>query len=94
MSWFGQWEVEERNRFINRLIQQLESYDKRFEAEYKTEIHLQNYNGLVESSRKQLAEYLFYKEMKKSMDQQKWSWILRLLQTPASFYQANLVLVY
>jgi vacuolar-type H+-ATPase subunit I/STV1 len=39
------------------LIQQLESYETRFKAEYKTEIHLENYNELVKSSRKQLNEY-------------------------------------
>ena len=39
------------------LIQQLESYEKRFKAEYKTEIDLQNYNGLVQSSRQQLLVY-------------------------------------
>ena len=39
------------------LIKQLESYEKRFKAEYKTEIDLHNYNGLVESSKEQLADY-------------------------------------
>ena len=39
------------------LIQQLESYEKLFKAEYKANVDLQHYNGLVESSRKQLIEY-------------------------------------
>ena len=38
-------------------IQQLESYESRFKAEYKTNIHLEIYNDFVESSRKQLNEY-------------------------------------
>ena len=47
----------EIDSLANGLIQQLESYEKKFKAEYKTEIGLQNYNGLVESSRQQLADY-------------------------------------
>ena len=39
------------------LIQQLESYEKRFKTEYKSNINIEHYNGLVESSRKQLTEY-------------------------------------
>ena len=39
------------------IIQQLESYETRFKAEYKENIHLENYNALVQSSRKQLNEY-------------------------------------
>jgi hypothetical protein len=39
------------------LIQQLESYEKKFKAEYKTKIDLEKYNQLVESSRKQLMEF-------------------------------------
>ena len=39
------------------LIQQLESYEKMFKYEYKTNIDLKNYNDLVESSRKQLMEF-------------------------------------
>ena len=38
-------------------IQQLETYETRFKAEYKTNINLENYNALVQSSRKQLNEY-------------------------------------
>ena len=39
------------------LIQQLESFEKRFKSEYKANVNLQHYNGLVESSKKQLIEY-------------------------------------
>ena len=39
------------------LISRLESYAKMFKAEYKTKIDLEHYNGLVASSKKQLAEY-------------------------------------
>ena len=39
------------------LIQQLESYEKRFKFEYKASINLEKYNGLVESSRKQLNDF-------------------------------------
>ena len=39
------------------LIQQLESYEKRFKAEYKSNIDLEKCNGLVESYRVQLNEF-------------------------------------
>ena len=39
------------------LIQQLESYEKRFKAEYKTNIDLEKYNELVESSKANLKEF-------------------------------------
>ena len=39
------------------LIQQLESYGKKFKAEYKANVDLVYFNELVESSKKQLAEY-------------------------------------
>ena len=39
------------------LIQQLESYENRFKAEYKTNIDLEKYDELVESSRKQLNDF-------------------------------------
>ena len=41
----------------NDLIQQLEAYEASFRAEYKSNVDLKHYNDLVESSRKQLAEY-------------------------------------
>jgi hypothetical protein len=41
----------------NGLIQQLESYESRFKAEYKANVDFDYYNDLVESSKKQLAEY-------------------------------------
>ena len=39
------------------MIQQLESFGSRFKSEYKTNVDLNYYNDLVESSKKQLAEY-------------------------------------
>ena len=41
----------------NDLIQKLESYQERFMTEYKTNIDLEHYNELFESSKKQMAEY-------------------------------------
>ena len=41
----------------DNFIQQLESYEKRFKAEYKANVNLQYFNGLVESSRKKMIEY-------------------------------------
>ena len=41
----------------NDLIQQLESYETRFKTEFKTNVDLKHYNSLVESSKKQLAQY-------------------------------------
>lgn len=41
----------------NDLIQQLDSYEAKFKADYKANIDLKHYNDLVESSKKQLAEY-------------------------------------
>jgi predicted site-specific integrase-resolvase len=42
------------------LIQQLESYEKEFKAEYKTNIDLEKYNRVIESSRSQLNEFEKY----------------------------------
>ena len=39
------------------LIKQLESYEQQFKTEYKTNIDLEHYNNLLESSKKQLANY-------------------------------------
>ena len=39
------------------LIKQLESYEKRFNVEYKTKLDFEHYKALVESSKKQLNEY-------------------------------------
>ena len=39
------------------LIQQLESHEKRFKSEYKTNIDLKKYNELVESSKANLKKY-------------------------------------
>ena len=50
-------EIDER---ANDLIQQLESYEARFKTEYKTNVNLDHYKSLVESSRKQLEEYEKY----------------------------------
>ena len=68
------------------LIQQLESYETRFKTEYKTNVDLQHYNSLIQSSKKQLEEYekclnLFsstYKEKKEeSLQSEK---IIKVLQ--------------
>jgi hypothetical protein len=39
------------------IIQQLETYEKKFKSEYKSNIEFKHYNDLIESSRKQLEEY-------------------------------------
>ena len=41
----------------DELIQQLESYGKKFKAEYKANVDSSYYTGLVESSKKQLDDY-------------------------------------
>ena len=41
----------------DNLIKQLDSYEKKFKAEYKTNVDLVYFNELVESSKKQLEEY-------------------------------------
>ena len=54
-------EKNQRKRQIDDLaidfIQQLESYGKRFKAEYKANVDLDNLNVFFESSKKQVAEY-------------------------------------
>ena len=47
----------EIDELANTLIQQLESYENRFKTEVKTNVDLEYYNDLVESSKKQLVEY-------------------------------------
>ena len=47
----------EIDKLADDLIQQLESYESLFKAEYKANIHLDNYNRLLESAKKQLKEY-------------------------------------
>ena len=39
------------------LIKKLDSYEKKFKAEYKTNVDLEHYNAFVVSSKKQLEEY-------------------------------------
>ena len=39
------------------LVHQLESHEKRFKSEYKSNVNLEDYNRLVETSRKQLGEF-------------------------------------
>ena len=48
---------DEIDTLADGIIQQLESYEKEFKAEYKTNIVLEKYNELVESSRANLKEY-------------------------------------
>lgn len=45
------------DKLADDLIQQLESYKARFNTEFKTNVDLDFYNGLVESSKKQFIEY-------------------------------------
>jgi hypothetical protein len=47
----------EIDKLADGIIQELESYEKKFKTEYKANINFEHYNGLVESSRKQLNEY-------------------------------------
>ena len=47
----------EIDKLADGLIQQLETYEDRFKSEYKTKVDFDCYNNLVESSKKQLAEY-------------------------------------
>ena len=47
----------EIDKLADGLIQQLETYKARFKSEYKTKVDFDCYNNLVESSKKQLAEY-------------------------------------
>ena len=48
------YEIDEQ---ADGLIRQMESYEKRFKAEYKANVDLEHYTGLVESSRKKLIEF-------------------------------------
>ena len=43
--------------FANDFINRLESHEARFKNEYKANVDLEHYKALVESSKKQLAEY-------------------------------------
>jgi len=45
------------DELADNINQQLDTYEKKFKSEYKSNIDLKHYNDLVESSRKQLAEY-------------------------------------
>ena len=47
----------EIDELANDIIQQLESYETRFKAEYKTNVDLEHFNALIETSKKQLEEY-------------------------------------
>ena len=48
--------LDRDNNASNDLIQQLESYEKKFKAEYKTNIDFEKNNQLLESARNQLKE--------------------------------------
>ena len=66
----------EIDKLADGFIQQLESYEKKFKAEHKKNVDLEHYNGLVESSSKQLVEYerflsLFSAKYKAGMEQNK-----------------------
>ena len=45
------------DELANNLIQQLDSFNSRFKSEYKKNVDFEHYNGLVDSSKKQLNEY-------------------------------------
>ena len=45
------------DKLANDIIQQLESYEAKFKAEYKANIDLKHYSDLFESSKEQLIEY-------------------------------------
>jgi hypothetical protein len=45
------------DELADELIQKLKSYEVKFKTEYKTNIDLEHYNALVDSSRMQLDEY-------------------------------------
>jgi chromosome segregation ATPase len=45
------------DELANNLIQKLEAYEARFKAENVLNLDLEDYNALLESSRKQMAEY-------------------------------------
>jgi DNA repair exonuclease SbcCD ATPase subunit len=58
---------KEIDKLAHDLIQQLESYEKQFKAECKKNVGIEQYNGLIEASKKQLDEHekclsLFSKE--------------------------------
>ena len=42
---------------LEAVLKEFGTYEKKFKSEYKSNIDLKHYNDLVESSRKQLAEY-------------------------------------
>ena len=47
----------EIDALAEELIQKLESFEKEFKAEYKTNVDLKNYTALVESAKKQSTEF-------------------------------------
>ena len=47
----------EVDKLADDFIRQLEAYEVKFKSEYKTNVDLEHYTALVESSRKQLAEF-------------------------------------
>ena len=49
--------IRDIDELSDDLIQQLESYAKKFKSEYKAKVDLEHYNNLLESSKKQLANY-------------------------------------
>ena len=61
-------QIDER---ANDLIQQLESFSNRLKEEYKTNVDLEHYNSLVESSRKQLEDYEHFLKLFSSKNQER-----------------------
>ena len=45
------------DELANGLIEQLEEYEAKFKSDYKNNVDLEQFNALVESSRKKLADY-------------------------------------
>ena len=59
------------DELANDLIQQLESYERKFKSEYKAKVNLEHYTGLVESSRKQLVEFENFFELFSTKNQER-----------------------
>ena len=86
-------EIDER---ANDLIHHLELFSNRFKTEYKTNVDLEHYKALVESSKKQLANYeqflrLFSVEKeKREKEYKKNDKLVKMLQSNVKKLQLNL----
>ena len=59
------------DELANDLIQQLESYERKFKSEYKAKVNLEHYNHLVKTSRKQLVEFENFFELFSTKNQER-----------------------